>query len=261
MAAHMWYFPRAALGRAQLPFGQLHYDPVVLFCSGRIQLINKNEFMRLCSSIHAKILCKKKKRTYYCTTGYTYRTLTPSHRYLCSSQNGSMWYWYGTYSAATGFHQYCIVNVKDSYTYPYIFSSKSFDPVTVPLKWDSVELLHGDAVFPKMRLMVVMLTWFMLLNTCLSASIFCRSWWRRMALSALTRSTTASSCCGEQALASSPRRSSSHLENTTTYCHRFAYFSYSTLLYILYHPLYNTVLQYKNHGMFHKTTTLAAKEH
>ncbi len=58
-----------------------------------------------------------------------------------------MWYWYGTYSAATGFHQYCIVNVKDSYTYPYIFSSKSFDPVTVPLKWDSVELLHGDAVF------------------------------------------------------------------------------------------------------------------
>ncbi len=58
-----------------------------------------------------------------------------------------MWYWYGTYSAATGFHQYCIVNVKDSYTYLYIFSSKSFDPVTVPLKWDSVELLHGDAVF------------------------------------------------------------------------------------------------------------------
>lgn len=34
----MWCFPRAALGRAQLPFGQLHYDPVVLFCSGRIQL-------------------------------------------------------------------------------------------------------------------------------------------------------------------------------------------------------------------------------
>jgi len=44
--------------------------------------------------------------------------------------------------------------------------------------------------FPKMRLMVVILTWFMLLNTVLYASIF---WWRRMALSALTRSTMVSS--------------------------------------------------------------------
>ena len=36
------------------------------------------------------------------------------------------------------------VNVKDSYI--YIFTSKSFNPDTVPLKWDPVELLHGDVV-------------------------------------------------------------------------------------------------------------------
>ncbi len=115
--------------------------------------------------------------------------------------------------------------------------------------------------FPKMRLMVVMLTWFMLLNTCLSASIFCRSWWRRMALSALTRSTTASSCCCvNRRWRSSPRRSSSHSRrNTTTYCHRFAYFL--TVLYCIYCIIHCTTLYFNlsNHGMFHKNYHFGCK--
>ena len=31
-------------------------------------------------------------------------------------------------------------------TYLYTFTSKSFDPDTVPLKWDPVQLLHGHFV-------------------------------------------------------------------------------------------------------------------
>ncbi len=54
-----------------------------------------------------------------------------------------IWYIFSCYWISPILYCKC----KDSYTYPYIFSSKSFDPVTVPLKWDSVELLHGDAVF------------------------------------------------------------------------------------------------------------------
>ncbi len=46
----------------------------------------------------------------------------------------------------TGLHKYCIVNVKDCNTYLYIFLSKSFDPDTVPLKWDLVQLLQCDFV-------------------------------------------------------------------------------------------------------------------
>ncbi len=65
----MWYFPRAALGRAQLPFGQLHYDPVVLFCSGRIQL-HQWKWIHEAVQLHPwpRFSVKKKKRTYYCTT-------------------------------------------------------------------------------------------------------------------------------------------------------------------------------------------------
>ena len=39
---------------------------------------------------------------------------------------------------------YC--KCKGLYTYLYIFTSKSFDPDTVPLKWDPVQLLHGNLV-------------------------------------------------------------------------------------------------------------------
>ena len=44
----MRYFPRATPGLAQLPFGQLCYDPVVLFCWGWIQ-------PHQCKSIHEAV--------------------------------------------------------------------------------------------------------------------------------------------------------------------------------------------------------------
>ena len=113
---------------------------------------------------------------------------------LGTSLNVSMRYWYdGTYSAVTGWHQYCIVNVKDCNTYLYIFTSKSFDPDTVPLKWDNCFMVIW--CFTKMRLIVEMLSRSMLLNTSLSASICCCSLLRRIALFARTRSTMASFCC------------------------------------------------------------------
>ncbi len=54
------------------------------------------------------------------------------------------WYIFSYY--CTGLHKYCIVNVKDCNTYLYIFLLKSFDPDTVPLKWELVQLLQCDFV-------------------------------------------------------------------------------------------------------------------
>ncbi len=115
----MWYFPPRCPGTCTIALWSITLRPrrLVLLRSNPASSMKMNSWGCAAPSM-AKILCKKKKENILLY--YTYRTLTPSHRYLCSSQNGSMWYWYGTYSAATGFHQYCIVNVKDSYTYPYI---------------------------------------------------------------------------------------------------------------------------------------------
>ncbi len=114
--------------------------------------------------------------------------------------------------------------------------------------------------FPKMRLMVVMLTWFMLLNTCLSASIFCRSWWRRMALSALTRSTTASSCCCVN------RRWRPPPEGLRVILEKYNHILSSVCLFFLqyftvYCIIHCTTLYFNisNHGMFHKNYHFGCK--
>ncbi len=83
---------------------------------------------------------------------YTYRTTPPQHTNTqvpvslsaCIYVVLIQWHIFRYY--CTGLHKYCIVNVKDCYTYLYIFLSKSFDPDTVPLKWDLVQLLQCDFV-------------------------------------------------------------------------------------------------------------------
>lgn len=114
--------------------------------------------------------------------------------------------------------------------------------------------------FPKMRLMVVMLTWFMLLNTCLSASIFCSSWWRRMALSALTRSTTASSCCCVNRRWRPPPEGL--LVILEKYNHKLSSVCFFFLQYFTVYTVSSTVLKHlniSNHGMFHKNYHFGCK--
>ncbi len=118
-------------------------------------------------------------------------TQVPVSLSACIYEELIQWYIFSYY--CTGLHKYCIVNVKDCNTYLYIFLSESFDPDTVPLKWDLHNCFNVILCFTKTRL--IMPTRLMLMNTCLSASICSRSWWRRITLFALTISTMASSCC------------------------------------------------------------------
>ncbi len=80
----MWYFPRAALGRAQLPFGQLHYDPVVLFCSGRIQL-HQWKWIHEAVQLHPwpRFSVKKKKENILLYYSATHTEPSPHHTGTC----------------------------------------------------------------------------------------------------------------------------------------------------------------------------------
>ena len=127
----IWYFPHAAPGRAQLPFWPITLRPCCLVLLRSNPASMKMNSWGCAAPSMAKILCKKKPQ--HITTVLHIQDPTPSHRYLCSSPNGFMWYWYGTYSAAAGFHQYCKCK-----------GQLHFDPDPVPLKWDPVDLLHGD---------------------------------------------------------------------------------------------------------------------
>lgn len=166
-----------------------------------------------------------------------------------------MWYWSnGTYSVVTGPHPFCIVNVKDCYTYLYIFMLKS---LTLTLFLSNGTLYNCFMVmlcFTKMRLIVVMLTRFRSLNTCLSSSICCRSLWRRIALFALTWFTMASSCCW--------------MNRRWPFCGQLllvCFFFHSAILWKLYILVYTVVyciyhtrywnISTRYHDMFHKTTT------
>lgn len=95
------------------------------------------------------------------------------------------------FSPARYMRLYSSIHGQDSL---YIFSQKSFDPYTVPLKWNPVELLHDDVVFSQDASdggdahMVYVVEH-------LPVCKYFRSWWRRTPLSAPTRSTMASFCC------------------------------------------------------------------
>ncbi len=83
--------------------------------------------------------------THTCThTPQRVNTRVPVSLSACIYEELTQWYIFSYY--CTGLHKYCIVNVKDCNTYLYIFLSKTFDPDTVPLKWDLVQLLQCDFV-------------------------------------------------------------------------------------------------------------------
>ena len=147
----MRYFPALPRDLHNCPLANYVTTPSSCFAEVESSLINVyiNSWGCAAPSI-SKMLCNKTKYMQYIFWMALLKTLNystthakpPPHRtgtwYLSECIYVVLMY--------TGWHQYCIVNVKDCNTYLYIFTSKSFDPDTVSLKWDPVQLLHGNLV-------------------------------------------------------------------------------------------------------------------
>lgn len=74
MAAHNVIFPPRCPGTCTIALGQLHYDPVVLFCSGRIQL-HQWKWIHEAVQLHPwprfSVTKKQTKKTYYYSATHT----------------------------------------------------------------------------------------------------------------------------------------------------------------------------------------------